>query len=94
MEALIGNNTSLIEWVTVQNKTCLKFTYSQILTEREARRIGELWLNDFDNSGDSKFNLLFDCKTASNYQLMMKYFWNILLVKLKDRIDQIWVLKE
>ncbi|MEQ9441601.1 MAG: hypothetical protein RIG62_21335 [Cyclobacteriaceae bacterium] len=83
-----------VEWVQINNTDCLKFTFNDVLTHKEALIASEEWKKAFQNNTAKKFMVIFDAKAMKDYEPMARSIWQKTISELKKQIDSIWVITD
>ena len=82
----------IIDWCQVKNHNCLKFTFREKLTEKNADIAIERWTKLFDLNSDKKIILIWHCIEMTGYEPMARIKWQKAIKMLKDQIDCIWLV--
>ena len=90
----IETNTPKIEWDNRHGTPCLRFTFSQRLSEQGARAAIAEWRRAFDAVPFGKIVLLWDCREMSGYDSEARIQWQETLKELKPRIKTIWLITD
>lgn len=83
-----------VEWVQINNTDCLKFTFNDVLTHKEALIASEEWKKVFQNKTTEKFIVIFDANEMKDYEPMARSLWQKTISDLKSQIDSIWVITD
>jgi hypothetical protein len=83
-----------LEWFRKTNKNCLKFTFKETLTIRDAEiAIGE-WRKIFRVMENEPIVLIWDCRKMKGYESAVRTKWTEALKEMKSGIDTIWLISE
>jgi hypothetical protein len=86
-----SENPSL-EWFRKANKNCLKFTFKEKLTEKNAEIAIEEWRKIFQVMGIEPIVLIWDCREMKGYEGAVRSKWTEALKEMKSGIDTIWLI--
>ena len=93
MEAATLNKFD-IELFEIKNEECLKFTFNGKFSEEQALSGASEWRNLFDNSGEEKSILVWDCLDMTGFESNARTVWLKAIKDLKKKIDCVWVISE
>jgi hypothetical protein len=81
-----------IEWSEKSGKRCLRFTFGESLTEREAEFAIMEWKRAFQSTEDESIVLIWDCTEMKEYDKEARVKWTGALDEMKSQIDTIWLI--
>jgi len=88
------NGNPRIEWSQKSEKQCLKFTFGERLTAKEAEAaIGE-WRKVFQNIPNNLIILIWDCRKMKGYDSDARVKWTDAIKEMKSQIDTIWLIAD
>lgn len=88
------DTTPMVEWYEEKGTNCLKFTFGERLTEREADFAILKWKHLFRMNKDKCINLIWDCTRMKHYESGARQKWTNTLFELKPQIGSIWLISE
>ncbi len=84
-----------IEWSKKSGRQCLKFTFGENLTARDAATAIVKWKAAFESKKDEKkIVLVWDCVKMKEYESDARTQWVGALKEMKPRIDSIWLITD
>jgi len=83
-----------IEWYQISKKECLKFSFGEKLTEKEADVAIAEWKEFFKSREEKKVNLVWDCRKMKGYESGARINWTNALKELKSQIASIWLISD
>jgi len=83
-----------IEWSEKSGKQCLRFTFGEMLTGKEAEIAIAEWREAFESKTDESIVLIWDCRKMKGYESAARTKWTEALKKLKPQIDTIWLISD
>ena len=93
MEAATLNKFD-IELFEIKNEECLKFTFNGKFSEEQALSGATEWRTLFDNSGEEKSILVWDCLDMTGFESSARSVWLKAIKDLKKKIDCVWVISD
>ncbi|MFC2137143.1 hypothetical protein ACFLTE_03105 [Bacteroidota bacterium] len=84
----------LIEWCSINNKNCLKFTFNGILKKEDAVEATKEWKDLFSAANITDVNIVWHCIEMKGYEPMARSVWQNTLKELKSKIACIWLITE
>ena len=88
------NNNPKIEWCSVKNNNCLKFTFNGLLTKDDALNATNEWREIFSSNNITHVNIVWHCINMTGYEPIARSVWQKTLKELKDKIACIWLITE
>lgn len=88
------NENPKIEWSLNSGKECLKFTFGEKLTTKEAEVAIEEWREAFKSKMNRSIILIWDCRKMKKYDGEAKDKWTDALKEMKSQIDSIWLISD
>ncbi len=85
-------NIPQVEWCDLQDKKCLKFTFTGTLTEYGATIAIERWETLCNETPDKKFNMIWICHQMTGYEPKARIAWQNTLKRFKGKIESIWLV--
>lgn len=82
----------IIEWSSVSNQPCLKFTFRGMFSNEHAEEAVQEWKQMIESNSDNKIVLVWDCLEMSGYDTEARNLWQETLKELKHRIHTIWLI--
>jgi len=82
----------VLEIYQKSGRNCLKFTFSGILEEQDARHAITRWKHEFRSKPDEKFILIWECLNMKGYDSQSRIAWQNALKEMKSQIDTIWLI--
>ena len=83
-----------IEWSEKSEKQCLRFTFGEKLTAKEAEVAIAEWREAFQSKKDEPIILIWDCRKMKGYESAARTKWTEALKELKPQIDTIWLISD
>ena len=83
-----------LEWLIIKEKECLKFTFTDVLTEQLAITAVDNWKRAFASKPDEKIILIWHCLDMEGYENKARSQWQKALKEMKSQIDCIWLVNE
>ncbi len=83
-----------IEWIQKSEKPCLKFTFTEMLTEEDAEIAIFKWREEFQSKKEESIILIWDCKKMKGYETAARIRWAEALKEMKSQIDKIWLISD
>ncbi len=83
-----------IEWYKKSGEQCLKFTFQEKLTEREAAIAIDEWREAFESKPGEKITLIWECNKMQGYETGARAKWTEALKELKSQIGPIWLISD
>ena len=83
-----------IEWSKKSQKDCLRFTFGEKLTGKEAEIAIEEWREAFQSKSDKSIILIWDCRKMKGYDSNARVKWTVALKEMKRQIDTIWLITD
>jgi len=83
-----------IDWIEKSGKPCLKFTFGQNLTEKDAGEAIVEWRKAFQSKMGQAIVLIWDCREMKGYESAARVNWQSALKEMKSQIDTIWLITE
>ena len=90
---MVGTSHS-IEWCEKMGGDCLRFTFGEKLTEREADLAIEKWKEAFRQKKDQCISLIWDCTNMKQYESAARKKWTNALFEMKPQIGTIWLISD
>jgi len=87
-------NNPFIEWCQVNSHDCLKFTFKERLTLRNAEIAIVQWKKLFELNPEKKIVLIWHCLEMTGYEPMARIRWQKAIKELKDQIDCVWLISD
>jgi len=87
-------NNFNIELYDIKNEDCLKFTFDGKFSEEQAISGASEWRQLFDNTGNEKSILVWDCLDMTGFESNARTVWLKAIKDLKKNIDCVWVISE
>ncbi len=88
------SNNPKLEWLVINEKECLKFTFSDVLTEQLAIAAIDDWKKAFASKPDEKIILIWNCLNMDRYDNKARTRWQKALKEMKSQIDCVWLINE
>lgn len=83
-----------IEWQQINDRECLKFTFTGTFTEHEALIAISRWKELFSSRISEKIILIWQCQNMESYEPMTRILWQNTIKELKSQIDTIWLVAD
>ncbi len=83
-----------IEWFQKSGKQCLKFTFKEKLTAKEAEIAIKEWREAFQSKIDKSIILIWDCIKMKEYESDARVKWTAAIKEMKSQIDIIWLVTD
>lgn len=83
-----------IEWSEKSGRQCLKFTFGERLTAKDAEVAVEEWREAFRSKTEESIILIWDCRKMKGYESDARAKWTNALKEMKPRIDTIWLISD
>nr|WKN38842.1 hypothetical protein K4G66_09015 [Tunicatimonas sp. TK19036] len=83
-----------IDWVQIDDADCLKFTFKDIFTHKEAMIASQEWKSSFQERVNNRFVVIFDAKAMKNYEPLARSVWQKTMTELKGQIESIWLVTD
>lgn len=83
-----------IDWAAVSARQCLRFTFGERLTTREAELAIAEWREAFLSKKDEAIILIWDCRKMKGYDSAARSIWTDALKEMKPQIDTIWLITD
>ena len=81
-----------VECCQKSGRNCLKFTFSGVLEEYNAKAAITKWKHEFRSKPDEKFTLIWECLDMKGYDSPSRIAWQNAMKELKPQIDTIWLI--
>ena len=91
-KSVIEHNVPLVELCTVQEKPCLKFTFTGTLTETGAIEAIKKWEEIFNADPSKSYNLVWICHKMTGYEPKARIIWQNTMKRYKQQIMSIWLV--
>lgn len=76
----------------ISNNECLRFTFIDELKANDAEKAVEEWKKLFDNLGDEKLSVVWDCLQMTGFENKARVIWQKAMKDLKNNIDTVWLI--
>ena len=76
----------------ISNSECLRFTFIGELKADDAETAVEEWKKLFENLGDEKLSLIWDCLQMTGFENKARVIWQQAMKELKGNIDMVWLI--
>ena len=83
-----------IVWDNQRGVPCLRFVFTEHLTEQAARAAIAEWRRAFDAVPMGRITLIWDCREMRGYDSEARALWQQTLKELKQRIGPIWLITD
>ena len=83
-----------VEWITLQNVTCLQVTIHGLFTNLNAMKAAAEWRKLFEAQPNKKFAVIFNCKEMRDYEPLARGTWQNAITSMKSQINSIWVISD
>ena len=80
-----------IEWCEKSGGNCLRFTFGEMLTERDAEFAINKWKQAFNQKKDQCISLIWDCTDMKQYESAARKKWTNALFEMRPQIGSIWL---
>lgn len=86
------SSRTIIEWVSIQDKECLRFRFNGHLNVSEACRAVAEWKKMMSSRPDARVVLIWDCINMLGYDSDARKLWTKALKEVKHQTKEIWVI--
>jgi len=76
----------------ISNNECLRFIFTGELTADDAEIAVKEWKKLFENLGDEKLSLIWDCLNMTGFESKARIIWQQALKDHKSNIDTVWLI--
>lgn len=83
-----------IEWIQIDGVECIKFTFKDVFTHKEAVIASEEWKKSFSEKANQKVPVIFDAIEMKDYEALSRSVWQKTMTELKNQIDGIWLVTD
>ena len=83
-----------IEWCEKTGGNCLRFTFGETLTERDADFAINKWREAFYQRREQCVSLIWDCTSMKQYESGARKKWTNALFEMRPQIGSIWLISD
>lgn len=83
-----------VEWWEKTGSNCLRFTFGEKFTEREADLAIIKWKEAFQQRKNQCVSLVWDCRDMKRYERAARRKWTTALHEMRPRIGAIWLISD
>jgi hypothetical protein len=83
-----------LDWVQVNGKNCLRFTFVGMFTKEDAESASDEWKKHFTQENGEKTVIIFNCLNMEDYEPLARVTWQNTIKSLKSEIKGIWVVTD
>lgn len=83
-----------IEWCEKLGGNCLRFTFGEMLTERDAEFAIDKWKQAFHQKHDQCISLIWDCTDMKQFESAARKKWTKALFEMRPQIGSIWLISD
>ena len=76
----------------LSNNECLRFKFTGRLNAEDAELAVKEWKKLFENLGDEKLSLIWDCSEMKGFETKARNIWQQAMKDLNKNIDTVWLI--
>jgi len=90
----ISKDSKLIKKIKINENECLRFSFSGVLTRKQAVEICDEWTEMFNHEKAVKYHIIFNATHLDNYEPLARIAFQNTINNLRSQIVKIWVVTD